>query len=206
MAAKITWDISTSIGTIIEPPDGNGVIALNVRTDIWSGAILDWAQNNPTGLDFRKRRFPLYYEGGAINPVTGAQTGPQFFLAAPWKLQMYDAVHELRLTGVLRTSDGSRYWLPPPTAAGYAVIPEVPEDVVAVIPGELPVLVAQSEFNTQLLRNTRVLDQANIAGASWVVLTDDNTGELVKGRAWNDTAGTVPWDGFSPILRVDRME
>lgn len=204
---KITWDGATRLGTVIEAPNVDGVIPINVATDVYSSAVVDWAANNASGLGLRRFYFPVTYTGGAIDPVTGDQQGAFFTLQAPWKIQMFDATHEMRMNGVLRTSDGSRFWLPPPTASGYAVIAEPPADVVAVITGTENELVAQGELNTALLRNTRIIDQTTVPGQpAWVVLTDDDTGELVRGRAWSDEAGTIPWDGLSPIVRVDRME
>ena len=78
--------------------------------------------------------------------------------------------------------------------------------IETAVSGLTPTESASLTLMEQITRNTRLQDAAHSDGPSWVVLTDDNTGELVKGLAWNDVDGTVPWDGTSPVLRVDRME
>ena len=199
MAAKITWDTSVKIGYLTEAPNLDGVVNLDVRTDVWSGAVLDWEQDNAAGQNFRGHYFPLTYSGGAIDPVTGDQQGPLFQLIAPWKLQLFDAAHELRIKGVLRTDDGSRFWLPPATASGYAVIADPPNDVVSLIPDDETLLLI-----AKILRNRRETDPT--VGRQRIY-DDDSTTVLLEGPIYEDVAGTTPYDGTSVgIDRADRLE
>lgn len=192
---KVTWDGVTHIGTIIEPPNVDGVIQLDVRVDVWSSAVVDWENS----LLLRRHYFPLTYSGGAIDPVTGDQQGALFTLNAPWKLQLYDATHELRLKGVLRTSDGSRFWIPPPTADGYAVIADPPNDVVSILPDDETLLLI-----AKILRNRRETDPTV---GKQRIYDDDSVTVLLEGDIYEDVAGTTPYDGTSVgIDRADRLE
>ena len=201
MGAKVTWDTSTMIGYLTEAPNVDGVVYLDVTIDVWSDAVEDWAQDNPAGVNFRGHYFPLEYTGGSVDPVTGDRQGAYFILKAPWKLQLYDATHELRVAGVLRTDDGSRWWLPPATAAGYAVIAEPPNDVVSLIPDDLDPLTAEVAFVLKLLRNRRETDPGT---GKQRVFDDDSVTVLVEGDLFEDVAGSQPYQGQGAD-RADRM-
>lgn len=197
MGAKVTWNTATFIGQLTTAPNLDGVVALDVQSDVWSDTVDDWAQDNATGVNFRRHTFPLVYAGGFIDPVSGDQQGALYLLRTPWKLQLFDATHELRVAGVLRTTDGSRFWLPPATAAGYAVIADPPNDVVSLIPDNDTI-----RFIEKLLRNRRQQDPSD---GTVTVYDDDSITPLVSGTAYEDVAGTQTYQG-NGADRIDRLE
>lgn len=196
MAANVTWDTSTFVGQLTTAVNLDGVAFLDVRSDVWSDTVDDWSQNNATGVNFRRHTFPLEYAGGAIDAVSGDQQGALFLLRAPWKLQLVDQTHELRVAGVLRTTDGSRFWLPPATASGYAVLADPPNDVVSLIPDDESLQLA-----LRLLRNRTVTDP--VAG-TYTVYADDDSTVLLQGSLYEDAAGTTPYQGQGAERR-DRL-
>lgn len=200
MAANITWDTSTFVGQLTMPVNLDGVAFLDVQGDVWSDTMDDWSQDNAAGIDFRKHTFPLEYAGGFIDPVTGDQQGALYLLRAPWKLQLVDQTHELRVGGVLRTDDGSRFWLPPATASGYAVIADPPNDVVALLSEDADN--ATIQLIEKILRNRR---ETNPTTGKQTVYDDDSTTVLIEGDLYEDVAGTQPYQGQGAD-RADRME
>lgn len=128
MGAKVTFDTSVKEIIVTQAPDVNGFIDLNVQVDIYSDGKEDWVATP----SLRPFTFPVQPIGG-VTTADGKQ-GTLYILLSPWKLRLYDADHELRLDGVLRTDDGSRVWLAPATPRTIAVTPLSPSDVVFLAP------------------------------------------------------------------------
>jgi hypothetical protein len=128
MAAKVNFNTTTKEIEVTLAPDVDDIIDLDVKVDIYSDGKEDWL-NTPSLRNFR---FPLFAVGGITTSV--GKQGAIFVLKTPWKIKLYDADHELRLTGVLATEDGTRVWTEPDGIRSVAVIPAIPNDVVSTIP------------------------------------------------------------------------
>jgi len=107
LGAKATFDSVTRIITIIEPPDGNGEILINVKQDLYSDGKEDWRSSEA----LRRVRFPLRAAGGDALP--GAiDSGTTFFLRSDWRILPYNADHKLIVEGDLFREDGGALFLP----------------------------------------------------------------------------------------------
>lgn len=95
MGAKVTAHADTRLIEITEAPS-SGFVTLDVVTDIYSDLKEDWL----TDPLLQVLRFPLRSFG---DPIGAQQIGPYVFLnnLAGWRMQPYDADHEVNLIGNL---------------------------------------------------------------------------------------------------------
>ena len=107
MGAKVTFDTANRLITVTTAPV-SGVVTLDVEIDLYS----DFKEDMAAPSDLLAANPPpfLNSEGGV--PTDDGFTGQYFFLnnAEGWRLQPYDADHELILTGNLQTSDATLPW------------------------------------------------------------------------------------------------
>lgn len=95
MATKVIADPDARLITIVEPPVF-GLLELDVVDDIYEPLKDDWHSD----ASLQKLRFPFRTIG---DPIGQASIGPYVFLnnTTGWRMQPYDADHEVNLKGNL---------------------------------------------------------------------------------------------------------
>jgi hypothetical protein len=107
MGVHVTFHSDTKIIQVDTPPDGDGAVFVDVKTDIYSDGKEDW-KTDPL---LNKFLFPVAAVGG--NPLPGSKAlGSTFFLEYGWKIKPYEATHQLQINGNLYARDGSNPYLP----------------------------------------------------------------------------------------------
>jgi len=105
MGVKVEFQPADKIIQVTQAPvltDGEWVVELDVKIDLYSDGKEDWENN---GLGLNKFRFPLVSVGG--NPLPGSKAlGATFFLADGWKIRPYESNHVFRVNGNLYREDG----------------------------------------------------------------------------------------------------
>jgi len=99
MGAKATFDTSTfTIRLDLVAPDVNDKVSIDTQVDLYSDAKEDWNGD----ADLQKFDFPFTTIGGE-DLGGGLEAGDYYFLRTDlgWKVQPYDADHELTITGNL---------------------------------------------------------------------------------------------------------
>ena len=99
MAAKATFDLST-LTIILDQvaPDGDGKVEINVQVDLYSDAKETWLASTP----YPGFEFPFTTIGG--EDLGGSrEAGDYYFLRTDlgWRIQPYEADHEVTLVGNL---------------------------------------------------------------------------------------------------------
>lgn len=101
MGEKVTFNELTKIIEIIEAPDVNGEVFIDVKIDLYSDGKEDWVANE----NLRKFQFPIIAVGG--NPLPGSKAlGSTFFISSDWKIRPYNTSHRLIINGNLYSEDG----------------------------------------------------------------------------------------------------
>lgn len=126
---KISFNTDTKEILITATPDAEGVIDFDVQIDLYSDGKEMWLADSA----LQKFEFPVKAEGGNI---TAAGTrGTLYTLLAPWKIRLGDHNQEVRYSGALVTSDGSRFWEKPITPGfTVAVVPTTLDNAVYLKP------------------------------------------------------------------------
>src|SRR3990167_3731665 len=97
MAAKLTYDTTNKLFIL-----NSGVIALDVKIDVYSDVKEDWKDD----ASLTKFKFPILGIGG--QDIGGGQTiSPYYQLLYGWKIRPQEANHTLTVTGNVITDDGT---------------------------------------------------------------------------------------------------
>jgi len=199
MAAKVTADPSTRIFTLTEAPVSNRV-TLDMRQDFYSALKDDWF-GLVANLD--KNKFPMRSFG---DPQGSGQIGPYVFLdnlTQGWRVQPYDADHELIIVGNLISESAvaqviKPLWLSRPgrtitireVQSAQALTLET--GVSGLTSGEAQQL-TNIETETERLRklkgNEMKMDRAN---GKILILEDNDTDTYQEADAYEDFAKTIP--------------
>lgn len=94
--ATVTFDDVNRLITVTTAPDAEGIVTLNVQDDLYEAAKDQWLVDT----DLNKLIIPFTVDGGGSTAAT-------FFLRTDlgWRIQPYDASHELRVVGNLFGTD-----------------------------------------------------------------------------------------------------
>jgi len=101
MGAHVTFDSTTKIIQVDTAPV-DGIVHIDVKTDIYSDGKEDWKSDNL----LNKFEFPVAAVGG--DPLPGSKSlGSTFFLEYGWIIRPYEASHTLAINGNMYARDGS---------------------------------------------------------------------------------------------------
>ena len=105
MGAHVDYDTDKRIIYVTTAPtleEGNWIVDIDVKIDIYSDGKEDWLANN----SLNKFIFPVRSVGGDTLPGSKA-LGATFFLDSGWKIRPYEADHVFRVNGNLYSEDGT---------------------------------------------------------------------------------------------------
>lgn len=106
MAEKVSFDPINKIIEVTAVPN-NGVIELDIQTDLYSDAKEDWVSNS----ELIKYKFPIRSVGG--DPLPGSKAlGRTYFMTPPWRIKPHESSHTFRVNGNLYMEDGSSPYIP----------------------------------------------------------------------------------------------
>ena len=107
MAAKAFFNVAQRRIELTEAPV-DGVVSINLETDLYSGAKDDWLAN--VGGE-RAHRFPFITSESAGQDTTGGRDEPAFFRLRNgeegWRILPFDGDHDLIITGTLVPNDST---------------------------------------------------------------------------------------------------
>jgi hypothetical protein len=105
MGIHVDYDTDKRIIYVTTPPslvDGDWVVDLDIKTDIYSDGKEDWLGNDA----LNKFYFPVRSVGG--DDLPGEKSlGATFFLDSGWKLKPYEADHIFKVDGNFYSEDGT---------------------------------------------------------------------------------------------------
>lgn len=146
MGAKVTFDSANRLIIPIGPPDGDGVIAIDVQVDVYSDGKEDWLTDNT----LNRFKFPIVAIGGQVTPF--GKLGTTYEFKYGWKIRPYEADHTFRIDGNVYSDDSLP--LVVDTIGTYNVRIE---STISTIVSNLSTLEAKVDFLTSLLANDREL-------------------------------------------------
>jgi len=126
MGAKITFDATNRKFVVIEPPDSEGVIEIDLQIDLYSDAKEDW-QNDSSFPALSGMQFPIEAIGG--NPFGAKTLGISYLIKHGWAFKPYEADHKMVLVGNIGTQTG--WELVDDTIGAYRV--RVENDVSSIV-------------------------------------------------------------------------
>ena len=153
MANKLTFDPLTRTIQIIEAPDVDGEIFIDIKTDLYSDGKEDWVADE----SLRRLQFPISSVGG--NPTVGSKKlGSTFFIRSDWKIKPYESSHKLAINGNFYAEDGSDPFLDTVGAFTVRIVYSVSSLVDATV------------------QQLQEIEYASFSGGVTVDVLSDNTG------------------------------
>lgn len=199
MGAKVTFDPVTREARVTLAPDANGVVYLNVKTDLYSDGKEDWLADP----SLQKMKFPIKPIGG--DPIPIGVVGDSYILTDGWRIAPYEADHEFVIDGNLFVSSGE---LVKDTVGQYRV--KVTHQVSTLVEvrtddsATASLASIASDLATLLVfaRAKKVTSQLS----SKLVLTDAVTGRTFEAELFKDEAETEPYNGEGIEVQGDLIE
>jgi len=176
MGAKVTFDSVNRLITVTEAPV-NGLVTLDVQVDLYS----DMKEDIRASATLAANPNAILPSLGGVTTPTGF-TGRYYFInnAEGWRIQPYDADHELLLVGNLFAADTSIPWFVYRTGRTIGISREfsnLAEIVVTGVTGLNATEAAQLDFIYQNEGGRWLIDEVT---QEFVVYEDDNVTEVAR--------------------------
>lgn len=189
MAAKMTIDWINKLFIL-----NSGITEIDVAVDLYS----DWKEDVKVSAD-NQLKAPRAMRSIGGDPISETQNaGATFFMENGWKIRPQEADHRLVITGNLFTDPAGESVIVP-TLGNFTVAVELFLSNLIDSTKLNKTTVSSIEDIRRANLNTRILNDAT--GKEEILDDDDNATPLLSGDAFEDAAGTVPYNANSTKVR-----